>query len=162
MNILNLITNSSIGKRLFAEDLADRASDRKKWVTELSSLKKRLTELQNKNLIKLDADIKSAEAQLATLREKRQALIIQDNQARESLIKQIKTAELELKRQAPACLIAAQSAIRQKLGGKSFVYQDQVNLANDLLNEIGSLLYCLDDAQILQRAVEIEAAAAKL
>lgn len=162
MNILNLIATSSLCKRLFAEDLADKASDRKKLVLKLSSLEKSLSELQNKDIIKLDAEIKSTEARLVVLREKRQSLIIQDNQDRESLIKQIKTAELQLRRQTPACLIAAQTAIRAKLGGKTFVYQEQVNLAQDLLKEIGGLLYCLDEEHVLQRAVEIEAAAAKL
>lgn len=156
MNLLNLITNSALGQRLFAEDLADRNDSRKKLVARTELLKKQLHGISDKSIVKIDSEIKTAEAQLAVLREKRYALIIAANQERELLSKQIKAAEIELKRQVPAVLVSLQTAIFEKLKRKMFLQTDQATKARDLITELNSLMYCVDDVLMLKRALEIE------
>lgn len=165
MNLIGIITNSALGQRLFAEDLSDRADGRKKLVGKIELYKKQLNEQatkSDKQISSVDAEIKKVEAQLSLLREKRGKLINDSNLECVMLGKQIKAAETELKQQAPAVLVSAYTAINSKVRGKRFLQQDKVEKAKELMAELDSLLYCLDNARILNRAVAIESAASNL
>jgi len=156
MNLISILSNSAIGQRLFSEDLKDRSDDRKKLLAKREAMTKQLAEVSNKQIPKLDAEMAAAEKLLISLREKRYQLIIEDNQKRETLTKNLALIDKELRRQSPAVLTSLQTAIFAKLKKKSFLQQDQASKAQALISELNTLIYSTDDQFILSRACQIE------
>lgn len=162
MNIQKLLSNSSIMQGIFKTDLKDKSKGRGDLVKKIDALRKELANLSTKPISDIEADIKKTEIQLAKLKEQRVSLIIADRTARDTLSKQIKAAEHELKRECPIIVGNAIELIHERIKTKSVLLERDSVAVNGLLNDLNSLVFCTDEEKIMAKVADIEARAAAL
>ncbi len=160
MNFGDLIANSTLGKKLFRDDLSERSKVRKELVESISALHKKLKNLPTVRIVEIDTEIKRTEQKLKEMKSKRSELVELENKARQSILDQIKLNEAALRKQAPAVVLKAIYSIHDRLNSRTLITVQQSALAKSLLEELNALITCLDDDFILKSVSDIESKAA--
>lgn len=155
MDLLKLFVRSSLGQKLFAEDLQNRSKERTAVIGRISQYQKEMAGLSIKPITEAAKRVKDAENALAGAKEAYCQAVHADNQNRQTLERQIKLERAKLNASTPMVINAALDRLNELLNGK-VVNSLASDAAQSIRGELIALRMCPDDKTLLDRVAMLE------